>query len=297
MGIYQDLMGQIEDAGLLFNVQEMPVIVNGKAVPNKKALVNSKSDAVMSIVSDRYKVVTNEEIFSGFCNAIAVSGVDSREAKVNVKQTDSGERAMVDFIFPNHQISVGDDESRTALQLCALNSFDGSLRYTAKAGGFRMKCLNGQLLGSIVGSYSSTHTAKLDVDVGAAQVIRMIEEFNKAQDYWAAMMREPCSTNVALKVIMQFLNIKGEARQNYSRNDGRRNVRLDHCIDLWHQYRSEMGDNVYALYNVLTDYVSRPIKDSKNPARATIRQRARLEKIIDRTLPDMEIFSYDREAA
>ena len=219
MGIYQDLMGQIEDAGLLFNVQEMPVIVNGKAVPNKKALVNSKSEAVMSIVSDKYKVVTNEEIFSGFCNSIASSGVDATDATVNVKQTDAGERAMVDFIFPNQLIRVGDDASTTALQLCALNSFDGSLRYSAKAGGFRIKCLNGQVLGSIVGSYSSTHTAKLDVDAGAAQVVRMIEEFNKAQDYWAAMMREPCSTNVAIKVIMQFLNIKGEARQNYSRTN------------------------------------------------------------------------------
>ena len=156
MGVYENLMTQIDDAGLLFNVNESRVFAEKRfgegfrPVPGKKALINAKTDQVISIVSDRYKVVTNEEIFSAFCDSVQRSPINAEEARVVVKQTETGGRAMVDFVFPNHYTAVTGDTSQTALQLCALNSFDGSLRYMVKAGGLRMKCLNGQVLGNIV---------------------------------------------------------------------------------------------------------------------------------------------------
>ena len=100
---------------------------------------------------------------------------------------------MVDFVFPNHYTAVTGDTSQTALQLCALNSFDGSLRYMVKAGGLRMKCLNGQVLGNIVGSYSSTHTSSLKVQDSADHVVRMITDFNKAREYWSSLMQRSVS--------------------------------------------------------------------------------------------------------
>ena len=154
MTVYDNLMQQIDDAGLLFNVTSHSMLARlekneatGKfstcPIPNKRALINAKSGEVISVVSDRYKVVTNEQIFSSFCKSIENSGVDAEGARVNVSQTASGGRAMVDFVFPAHQLQVAGDDSSTALQMCALNSFDGSHRYAVKAGGLRMKCLNG----------------------------------------------------------------------------------------------------------------------------------------------------------
>ena len=207
-----NLMQQIDDAGLLFNVTSHPMLARlekneatGKfstcPIPNKRALINAKSGEVISVVSDRYKVVTNEQIFSSFCKSIENSGVDAEGARVNVSQTATGGRAMVDFVFPAHQLQVAGDDSSTALRMCALNSFDGSHRYLVKAGGLRMKCLNGQILGDIVGSYSSTHTASLDVQASADYIVQMITDFNTAGSTGPMMQtlitgRRRCHQNV-----------------------------------------------------------------------------------------------------
>ena len=275
MSVYQNLMSQIDNAGLLFNVQEDALYTqSGAEVPNKKALINLNNGKVMSVVSKGYKVVTNDEIFSGFCKSIEASQIDADGAQVKVRQTPDGARAMVDFVFPNQLLRVPQDESTTALQLCALNSFDGTTRYITKAGGLRMKCLNGQILGNIVGAYSSTHTAQLNVDEGAESVIRMIEQFNKASDYWGGMMQTSVCDQTAYKVFLKFLMIDRPDPE-------RENARINRCMDLWKQYRMELGKNAYALYNVLTHYVSHQEKQYKNPTNSAMHQRRQLEKVLN----------------
>ena len=273
MSVYQNLMSKIEDAGLLFNVIDQRVYLqDGTEVPNKRALINSNNGKIMSLVSDGYKVVTNEEIFSGFCKSIEASGLDITDAQVKVKQTETGARNIVDFVFPAETIQVRGDDSATALQICALNSFDGTTRYVTKAGGLRIKCLNGQVLGDIVGSYSSTHTAGLNVDVGAQRVIEMIQQFNRASDYWSGMMQSNVSMELAEKVILEFLGIKHFDKE-------KRNARYETMMTLWKQYRMEMGQNVYALYNAMTHYISHPAKNYARPTEQTIGQRERLAKL------------------
>lgn len=285
MSIYQNLMQQIDNAGLLFNVQECNLYAERQElslygregvieVPNKKALINTSNGEVMSVVSSNYKVVTNEQIFDGFCKSIEVSGIDGDGATVNIKQTPTGSRAMVEFVFPQELLRVGTDQSTTALQLCALNSFDGTTRYVTKAGGLRMKCLNGQILGNIVGAYSSTHTKSLDVDAGAASVIKMVQEFNSASDYWGAMMQRHVGDITALNVIKEFLGVK-EVQPD------RHNARLERCMNLWGQYKGELGSNVYALYNVLKHYVSHPDKRYKNATQQATQQRTKVEKLLN----------------
>ena len=41
------------------------------------------------------------------------------------------------------------------------------------------------------------------------------------------------------------------------------NARYEHCEALVGRYFQEMGPNLYALYNALTDYVSHPIRQSQ----------------------------------
>ena len=221
-------------------------------------------------------MVTNEEIFSSFCDSVERSPIDAENARVSVQQTETGGRAMVDFVFPNHTLQVKGDDSKTSLQLCALNSFDGSLRYMVKAGGLRMKCLNGQVLGNIVGNYSSTHTSTLNVQDSADHVVQMITDFNKAGEYWGAMMHRPVTYELASEVVRQFLNLPEDFHPGETHN-----ARYEHCEVLIKRYFEEMGFNLYALYNALTDYVSHPIKKSKNVTAKVTRERAKIQQILN----------------
>lgn len=278
MTVYNDLMGKLDNAGLLFNVREEGVLTaSGQVVPKRKALINTKSGEVMSVVSEAYRTVPNEEIFAGFCKAVEDSGINADGAQVNVRQTPTGSRAMVDFVFPNQTVSFQGDV--TALQIAALNSFDGTTRYLTKAGGLRMKCLNGQILGRIVGSYSSKHQSTLDVDAGAAQVIKMVQEFNNAKEYWQTLMMRSVSYDTRLRVYADFLGLKA-----LDSNDLLDNSRFQHVMKLDHSYTQEMGGTAWALYNVLTDYTThfQPRGKAQSVGSAA-RMRARLEKTLDST--------------
>jgi hypothetical protein len=275
-------MDQLASQELLFNVREEQITtMSGIAIPNKKAIINNDTGNVISTVGQGYKTVSNEEIFSSFCKSIESSGVDATGCDINVDQTDTGARAMVTFTFPEVSMKVNADSSETVLQLCALNSFDGSTRYVAKAGGLRMKCLNGQILGSIVSSYSSYHTKSLDVDSSAQSIINMVEDFNEARDYWGGMMQQLVSTDHARQVLAKFLYLDDYQDEN--------NKRLQMCMDLWRQYSSEMGGNAYALYNVMTDYVT---TNSKSAA-GKMRERNHVAKLLDTEAA----FHYARECA
>jgi len=236
MTIAANLMDQLNDAGVLFNVRtERLSSASGLSIPNKKVIINDSTNEPISVVGDGYKVVTNEQIFDGFTKAIDASGVNTDGATINVLKTPTGSRSMVNFLFPSESIKVSGDSSTTALQISALNSYDGSTRYITKAGGLRMKC----------------HSKNLDVDAGARQVMNMVQEFQNASEYWGRLLSRNVSADEARQVFFKFLGLEGtplpEAVQN------KRYLEL--CA-IAKGYVNEMGSNAYALYNTLTDYIS-----------------------------------------
>jgi hypothetical protein len=267
-------MDQLDDQGLLFNVTEDKLLTaSGIEVPKKKAIIH-QSGEVISVVGENYKVVSNEEIFSSFCRGIEESNIDAADAKVDVTQTDTGSKAMVTFTMPNVSFKVSDDESDTVMQICTLNSFDGTTRFISKAGGLRAKCLNGQILGNVVSSYSRYHTKSLDVDAAAGGIINMIVDFQNAKEYWAAMMQQYVSGEHAAEVFKKFLYLEN---YDFTNLVNKPNKRFELCMSMWNAYSQEFGSNAYALYNVLTDYVSR----SDLSAAGEIRERNHVAKLLD----------------
>ena len=268
-------MDQIDNAGLLFNVRESKVFTDHGEIAGKKAIINASNNQAMGIVSNRYKVVTNQEIFENFTAGIAASGLDATDASVKILSTPTKSRSIVDFIFPAEAIQVAGDTSKTALSITAPNSYDGTTRYITKAGGLRMKCLNGQILGKVVGAYSATHTDSLDVSESASRVIGMITEFNNAKDYFNNLMSRKIDNDVEVAVICEFLKINPSS-------DFLNNKRFLKVHNLVTDYQREMGPTAYSLYNALTDFVTH--NSARTDESAAINQtnnRGRLEKLIN----------------
>ena len=267
-------LATLEDHGILFNVAEEPVVTaSGKAIAGKKALINTLSGEVVSVVSKGYKAVSNIQIFDSFAESVVKSGLNTEGLKLDIKQ--AGARSLVKFAFPAETIKVSGDESETALQIAVLNSFDGTTRYLTKAGGLRMACLNGNILGKIVGSYSSMHNNRLNIDQGAAQLVRMMQEFRGASEYWGSMMQRSVSTKDVQQVFAEFLMLD---RTEDGWDQTPKFVKL---MDMWNGYKREMGANAYALYNALTDYITHRKSREGSVAATGIYQERRLIKLLD----------------
>jgi hypothetical protein len=274
--IYNNLMAQLQDKDALFNVREEAIqTASGIVIPGKKTLINERTGMPMSVVSTSYRTVSNEEIFNSFLRNVIDSGIDATDAEVNVKFANNGAKTMVDFRFPNETITTAGDTSPTQLQIVALNSFDGSTRYVTKVGGFRIKCLNGQIIGKTVGAYSSTHNPSLDVEAGAAKVIAMLQNFRTAGEYWTSMMARRINDDTAMAVIGEFFNVDHNDQKAMSTK------MILSVIAKWDAYSNELGPNAYALYNALTDYVTHKTYKAETAATGLIFNQNRLERVLE----------------
>ena len=270
------MMDKIENKGLLFNVSTSPISTEHGLIKGKKAIINADTGEALGIVSNRYKVVPNAEIFEGFANSIVASNLDTTDMSVNVIATPNRSRSIVDFVFPAERFSVAGDTSSTALSITALNSYDGTTRFVAKAGGLRMKCMNGQILGKVAGSYSSTHTQSLDVDAGAERVISMIKDFQQSKEYFTHLMSQRIPLDLAQYVLLRFLNLDS------INDDSRSNKRYLKLLNTFADYSRDMGMNAYALYNCLTDHVTHAEpRNEDSTAISAFRNRRRLEKLLE----------------
>jgi Domain of unknown function (DUF932) len=264
----------LDDYGILFNVAEEPVVTaSGKEIPGKKALVNTISGEVVSVVGQKYKSISNIQIFDAFAESVVKSGLNTSGLKLDIKQ--AGARSLVKFAFPAETIKVPGDKSETALQIAVLNSFDGTTRYLTKAGGLRMACLNGNILGNIVGSYSSMHNNRLNIDQGAAQLVRMMQEFKGASEYWGRMMQRSVGTNEVEQVFAQFLLLD---QTDEGWDEAPKFVKL---MNIWDGYKREMGANAYALYNSLTDYITHRKSQPGSVASTRVYDERKLMKLLD----------------
>lgn len=274
--IYNNLMAQLQDKNALFNVREEAIqTASGILIPGKKSLINERTGMPMSVVSTNYRTVSNEEIFNSFLRNVIDSGIDATDAQVNVKFANNGAKTMVDFRFPNETVGTFGDTSKTELQIVALNSFDGSTRYVTKVGGFRIKCLNGQIIGKTVGAYSSTHNPSLDVEAGAAKIIAMLQNFRTAGEYWTGMMARKITDDTAMAVIGQFFNVDHMDQKAMATKT------VLSVIGKWDSYANELGSNAYALYNTLTDYITHKTYKEDTAATGLLFNQGRLERVLE----------------
>jgi len=249
---YTTLTEQVAEQGALFNVRTEKLLTSGGTeIDDRVAIVNADSGQSLGLVSPKYKVVTNEEIVGHMDSALQKSGVDLDGMTARVRSSHGGARVMVDIEIPSHAIVIDGDESR--LSITVKNSYDGRWKYGSYAGAVRMACLNGQVLGNFVSSYTEFHNSRLDVEAGADKLVGMVEDFHQAEDWFKRMIDRKIDREQLLRSIAVFTTGKSkiEDREEFLKKPTVRKIE-----ELYLTYSTEMGQNAWALYNAMTDFVS-----------------------------------------
>jgi hypothetical protein len=274
-----NLIEQVREQGALFNVRTEEVVSpTGVIAEGKRMIVNEATNRCIGIVSDKYRVVTNEEVLGHLSTALERSNLDMTGLEAYVDQSHGGARAMINVVLPAHEIDLNGDKSR--LQISVLNSYDGRWKYQSRAGAIRMACLNGQILGSFVGSYTEYHNAKLDVEAGAQQLINMANDFENAKEWWIQMMGRKVDNEQLLRSIATFLTGKSKIEH---REDFLKLPTVRRIIELYETYSAEMGANAYALYNALTDFVTHKKYRDETAAAALLMNQEKLRETLNKS--------------
>lgn len=277
-----DIYRDIEDSGILFNVREEPVFSkSGLQVLGRKAIIDEDSNSVVGEVSTSYKTVTNKQVVDAMLESLDRSKLDLDGAEVKITKSHYGARAMVDLHLPAHSVKLPGDSSESILQISTLNSYDGRWKYMSRGGAIRLACANGQIFGDFMGAYTSFHTARLSVDEGARKLVRMLETFQDAPQWWGQMLQTPVEFDEFVRIAGLFITGKTpKSREEIDKIVQRPTVA--ELVRLWSTYTKEFGTNAYAIYNALTDYVSNQKYNKQTHGAALLKNQEKLMKIVSK---------------
>ena len=220
----------------------------------------------IAIVGVGYTVLQNDGIYKEIEEAIYNSALDTTGMTRRINTSHNGARTIVTYEFPAHTIEVanGDD---VMLTIRVLNSYDGSWRFMLFVGAVRLICENGMIIGEWFSEQLCKHTKNIDTDVAVEKLDHALEVYTQNADLW---VHYPSSAVSDLEATNILTSLAGGSKT------------LLELLQQTHvKYVDEMGKNLWALFNTLTDWSTHAkFKNEDNKASTVITREAKVRKVL-----------------
>lgn len=148
-----------------FPVKEVPAVGIPQAVEDErqfgqeidstgyKFIVREDTGAILSCMTDEYRLVTNTEILLTALPIMKKVGADIREAKT----LQEGKKSIWKFSIPGIKVPITEGDE-VCPEIVIKNSYDGSWELGVMSGAFRLVCENGAVIGIILNKKSNRHS-------------------------------------------------------------------------------------------------------------------------------------------
>ena len=117
-----------------------------------KFIVREDTGQILSCMTDSYKLITNDELYSTVSPIMKECGAQHLESRT----FSDGARTSWKWKFPDIKVDIGDGDLVNP-EMTIRNSYDGSLEASALAGAFRLVCSNGMVIGVILAKSGIRH--------------------------------------------------------------------------------------------------------------------------------------------
>ena len=230
-----------------------------------KAVVDDEGN-ILSIVGKGYNVIQNADIMPDYERAIYLSGLNTTGMTRDIQQSHGGARTVVTYTFPAHRIDIMPDDPMD-LKITVCNSYDGSWKFMSLVGALRLACLNGQVIGKFFSSFYGKHTKSLEPEVAVNKLKMSLGVYTENAEYWKQYPTIPVNE---LQVNNVFINLAGESK-----------VLGEYLHNIYAKYQDDMGANLWALYNTLTDWSSHAeFRNKANQAATVITREQKVRKVL-----------------
>jgi len=217
----------------------------GAELPGWKRIVREDDGRTLHVATDAYEIVTNEEAFAAFEEAIRSSTLRWQTMQIGTDFSHQGARVFRQYLFPEHIVPVkrGVD---VALRILMLNSYDGSLAFRGSAGAFNFVCANTAILGKEVAGFRFKHGKSADVTRSARMLVEAAEGFIEETRRWQEWPTIPVADADALGIFRALPQstptLEGELARRWL---------IARDTDEF-----QGGANLWALFNVLTAWAT-----------------------------------------
>jgi hypothetical protein len=237
-----------------------------RRAPKHKAIVDVDTDEIISVVGMGYNLVQNSEIIPQYERAIARSNLNTDGMERKIDYSHDGARTVVSYRFPAHRIAVKEGDEMD-LMITVLNSYDGSWKFMSMVGAFRLLCTNGQIIGDSFSSYYGKHTKSLDVDYAIHKLENSLEVYLNNVDLW----KQYTTSKVSLGEAHHILEVLSNGNKKM----------LEELQGTYQKYVFEMGHNLWAVFNTLTDWSTHAkVRNESNKPSIVIGREQRVRKVL-----------------
>lgn len=216
---------------LNYKVIEEPVFDQSNIqIPNKKLLRREDTNAILGVVSKKYKIIQNEDLIKTIPSSFQLT-------KTHIENNGAKCRAI--FQNPNQRFEI--DGNTLTPMIMMTNGFDGGTKYLFTGGLFRMVCTNGLVVGiEIVKKTIRRHIGNADpiLEVDFSKIDESIDIFKKAA-------QTPFTLDNAKNFLdeqVKQLKISGKTAIN--------------VIQLFEQKMDIKSNSIWGFYNAVTDIAS-----------------------------------------
>ena len=164
-----------------------------------KAIVDSDTDKVFSIVSKDYKIISHEQAIEQIESVIAKNDhLGKYDTKIDFYN--EGGRMCSTFTFPgiSAEIKTGDFVN---LQLHLFNSYDVTWPFIITLGAFRLVCTNGLVIGEKIFHIRKRHVCELDDLHIRKNIATATKRFKKQTEKWINLTHIPLHLETYEKVM------------------------------------------------------------------------------------------------
>jgi hypothetical protein len=224
-----------------FPLKKTPVqTINGETIKGKYALQHPNGH-VFSVVSERYKPVTNLEVDSMFNNLMGFMNVDYQTPQNHLDIT--GKKWRQWRILKGFDFSIATKDV-VGIMVEIFNGYDGLTGIGFRILGFRHLCTNGMITGkSLMMEHSFKHILK-DLEPLAEAFQNKFGLFDKNTQIWKSWQEIPFSQSMFTELVVNAEYL-GERLQK-------------HLIEYYPIGISKYGmkETMWGAFNVITDYMT-----------------------------------------
>ncbi len=238
-------------------------------VPKSRIVVNTESGKPFGVVSDNYRLVTNEEAVKlGKQCCKELFGTDQANIEIfNVDAPSTASFCHIDLVHKNYVMNLWDDENQSEIYIPYIrvtNSYNTLRALRFDVGFCREVCLNGIIFELETIKFIFNHVKhELNDDISFALENRKIETlFEEFKSYTNKLRNQKISKENSRRLIHALFKIKDASEIDFS--DKKEDVAdydslLNEIDDRLARYINKMGESSYAIFNVITDIASHPI--------------------------------------
>lgn len=249
-------------AGLDWQVKQEPIFTdNGNVIPGYKANVRDSDHRVLGVVTDRYKIIQNQEAFA-FTDSLLGEGVRYETAG----SLQEGRKVWLLARLPREYIISGE---RISPYLVFSNTHDGSGAVKVALTPIRVVCNNtlNLALSTASRSWSMIHTGNINDKIQEAKdTLFMAEEYMDSLGKEFERLRRQKITDAQVKEYIELLlPLEKNATQVQSKNI------MKQREDMKQRYYDapdlqNVGNNAYRFINAVSDFAthSNPLRRTAN---------------------------------